>query len=433
MGQVGANFFAVALAAVAGICGAGLAASSVRAENCPGNPDALGTSRTIVVGPAYYQQVGIMQYPETLPLADKEVVITFDDGPLPPYSNQVLDILTAECVKATFFIVGEMAHTFPSIVRREFEAGYTIGTHSWDHPKRFERLTGDKLTHEIDDGIAAVSAALGNPEDLAPFFRIPGLGRSPEVESALTDRSLVVFGADAVADDWHHRITPAQIIALAISRLEKRGKGILLLHDIHRVTVAALPGLLKELKNRGFRVVHVVGPSPPIMTAEVPQTWPPLQSWALAAASPEATLIDADSSAPAWPAIDASRTPDDIALSIPDAADFDTGLPPGPSVAEDTDGHVPWPEISHLTMPASEPELPAPGPHDIGISMKGRAPSGDELGLRPGVNAPPAAASTDHGLLRHYRQHAHHRRHSPGEGQHAGLSLSIALLFTPVR
>jgi peptidoglycan/xylan/chitin deacetylase (PgdA/CDA1 family) len=103
-----------------------------------------------------------------------------------------------------------------------------------------------------------VGAALGDPKELAPFFRIPGLARSDAVEKELAARSLIVFGSDTVADDWHHRITPSKIIELAMKRLEARGKGILLLHDIHPATVAALPGLLKELKEKGFRVVQVV-------------------------------------------------------------------------------------------------------------------------------------------------------------------------------
>jgi peptidoglycan-N-acetylglucosamine deacetylase len=254
---------ATLLGAAMGILGALLVAAPAHAQNCPGNPNALGTSRVLVVGPAEYTRVGTMQYPETLPLADKEVVLTFDDGPLPRYSNKILDILTSECVKATFFIVGRMAREFPDVVRREYAAGYTIGAHSQNHPLRFQKLSGDNLHREIDDGIASVSAALGDPKELAPFFRIPGLCRTDEIDQELAARSLVTFSADVVADDWYHRITPARIIKRAMSRLEKRGKGsILLLHDIHAATVAALPGLLKELKDHGYHIVQVAPPAP---------------------------------------------------------------------------------------------------------------------------------------------------------------------------
>ncbi len=253
---------AIPLGPAMGILGAFLVGVPAHAQNCPGNPNALGTSRVLVVGPAEYTRVGTMQYPNTLPLADNEVVLTFDDGPLPRYSNKILDILKSECVKATFFVIGRMAQQFPDVVRREYAAGYTIGAHSQNHPLRFQKLSGDNLRREIDEGIASVSGALGDPKELAPFFRIPGLHRTDEIDHELAAHSLVTFSADVVADDWYHRITPARIIKRAMSRLEKRGKGsILLLHDIHPATVAALPGLLRELKDHGYHIVEVAPPA----------------------------------------------------------------------------------------------------------------------------------------------------------------------------
>ncbi len=201
---------------------------------------------------------GVMQYPQTLPLADKEVVLTFDDGPLPRYSNQVLDILAAQCVKATYFLVGEMARAYPAVVRRIHEAGHTIGTHSEDHPAHFQKLPIEKVRQEIEEGITDVAAALGDAEAVAPFFRIPGLAHTEAIDEELAARSLIVFSSDTVADDWHRRIKPKDIVRRAMTRLEARGRGILLLHDIHAATVAALPELLKRLKDAGFRVVHVV-------------------------------------------------------------------------------------------------------------------------------------------------------------------------------
>jgi peptidoglycan/xylan/chitin deacetylase (PgdA/CDA1 family) len=241
------------------------------AEECPGHPDALGTSRVLVVDPSKIQRVGVMQYPQSLPLADKEVVLTFDDGPLPPHSTAVLDTLAAQCVKATFFLVGEMAREFPSIVRRIHEDGHTIGTHSEHHPLRMHKMPIDKVRAEIDRGIADVGGALWDQKDLAPFFRIPGLARSDAIEKELADRSLVVFSSDTVADDWHRRIRSADIVRLAVSRLEARGRGILLLHDIHRTTADALPELLGKLKAAGFHVVHIVpGTEQPEVAGTVP-------------------------------------------------------------------------------------------------------------------------------------------------------------------
>jgi peptidoglycan-N-acetylglucosamine deacetylase len=252
---------------IMGVVAAGLLAVSGinaawAAEDCSGNPNALGTARILTLSPADYARIGAMDHGAELPLADKEVVLTFDDGPLPRYTNQILDILAAQCVKATFFMIGEMARAYPATVRRVFAEGHSIGTHSEDHPKAFGKLPRPLVEYEIDKGIIDVGAALGDNEaQLAPFFRVPGLAHSEAIEDELAARHLIWFGSDTVADDWHHRISPKKIIALALSRLEARGKGILLLHDVHRATAVALPALLKELKDRGFHIVQVVPPS----------------------------------------------------------------------------------------------------------------------------------------------------------------------------
>ena len=307
---------------------------------CPGHPDALGTSRVLALDPAEYPRIGRMQYPESLPLNDKEVVLTFDDGPLPPYSNQILDILAAQCVKVTYFLVGEMARAFPATVRRIYEEGHTIGTHSEDHPIRFGQLPAEKMRQEIDWGISDVSAALGDPKYLAPFFRIPGLARSDLVESELAARGLIVFSSDTVADDWHHRIGAKGIIAAAMRRLEARGKGILLLHDIHPTTVAALPGLLKELKDKGFHIVQVVpAASYVIAMANKPK------ARIVASAFAAEPAIDDDHGAPRWPQAVANGEAQDAALPVPDAAGFEPDAVPGEDVAD-----VQWPVQMQVTM-----------------------------------------------------------------------------------
>src|ERR1700750_3438997 len=133
-----------------------LLAEPVRAADCPGKPDALGTSRTLVVDPRAHPKIGTMQYAETLPLRDHEVVLTFDDGPLPRNSDQVLAILAAQCVKATFFTIGQMAHVYPANVRKLRDAGHTIGTHSQNHPLTMNKMPPDRIKSEVDDGIASV-------------------------------------------------------------------------------------------------------------------------------------------------------------------------------------------------------------------------------------------------------------------------------------
>jgi peptidoglycan-N-acetylglucosamine deacetylase len=263
-----------ALLAIGAFCGLiSPAPTLATAAECPGNPDALGTSRTLVVDPAEHPRLGSMQYHESLPLEDHEVVITFDDGPLPPRSTQVLDILEHECVKATFFLIGKMAHNFPETVRRIRDAGHTIGTHSYSHPLTFHRMSLERAEFEINQGIAAVTAALGDGTGPAPFFRVPGLLRADAVERYLASLNLQVWSADFLADDWL-RIGPAQVYWRALQRIEANRKGILLLHDIQAKTVEALPYLLRELKRRGYRVVHVVPATPDRpKTATDPRQW----------------------------------------------------------------------------------------------------------------------------------------------------------------
>jgi len=240
------------------------------AESCPGNPDALGTSRVITVDPTDVLRLGTMQYRQTLPLNDHEVVITFDDGPLPPYSDRILDTLASQCVKVTYFLVGTMARAYPWVVRRMYNEGHTIGTHSLDHPLIFQNLGADRVEREVDGGISLVDAALGDSTALSPFFRIPGLGRSNTAEKFLADHDLITWSADVVADDWFRGIGAQSIVNRAMRRLEAKGRGILLLHDIHPATAIALPILLKQLKDKGFRVVQVVA------TGERPKALPEL-------------------------------------------------------------------------------------------------------------------------------------------------------------
>lgn len=253
------------------LAGTAIFATPAFAGDCPGNPNALGTSRTLVVDPREHPRIGTIQYAETLPLQDGEVVLTFDDGPLPKYTNQVLDMLAAQCVQATFFVVGDMAKAHPEGVRRIRDAGHTVGTHSQSHPLSMHRMATDQARQQIDSGIAATTAALG--EAPAPFFRIPGLLRAENVETYLAGQGLQTWSADFPADDWH-KISPEQVHALAMSRLATNGKGILLLHDIQPRTVAALPAILRDLKAGGYRIVHVV-PSRPGLPATVtdPQKW----------------------------------------------------------------------------------------------------------------------------------------------------------------
>jgi peptidoglycan/xylan/chitin deacetylase (PgdA/CDA1 family) len=246
---------------------------SAYATECPAKPDALGTSRTIVVDPKEHTRVGTMQYAETLPLADHEIVLTFDDGPSPRYTDRVLAILAAECVKATFFMVGKMAQTFPAEARKVRAEGHTVGTHSFSHPLTFNKMSEVEAGAEIDKGIDAVAAALGGRDEVAPFFRVPGFLTSTTTEAALASRGLMIWSADVAADDWK-RISGAEVATRTIAAIEAKGRGIVDLHDIHERTVEALPTILTELKLRGFKIVQIVPATATLAKTETtPEQW----------------------------------------------------------------------------------------------------------------------------------------------------------------
>ncbi len=230
-----------------------------RAETCP-HPGALGTSRVMEVAiPAEGLFVGTRSYRETLPLAQKEVVLTFDDGPAGATTDRVLAALEAQCVKATFFVVGQMAQARPDQLRRIAASGHTIGHHSMTHvimnTVPHERGRGD-----IERGWRTVDRILTGHDGsrpATPFFRFPGFAPTKALSSWLVENHVGVFGADFWGSDWT-KITPDALLAQVLNRLEERQGGILLLHDIHAHTAAMVPRLLAELKARGYRVVHIV-------------------------------------------------------------------------------------------------------------------------------------------------------------------------------
>jgi len=328
------------------------------AEECPAN--ALGVSRTIVVDPREHPLVGSMQYNESLPLKDHEVVLTFDDGPLPPYTTRILETLAAECVKATFFMVGRMAQGYPAIVRRVYNEGHTIANHSQSHPFTFHKMSVEHAAREIEGGFASLRTALGDPNAVAPFFRIPGLLRQTPVEQYLADHNDMTWSVDFLADDWTH-INNREVARRAINRIEARGKGILLLHDIQPATALALPEILKELKARGFKIVHVVPATP-----DRPKTVAEPELWATRRA-PEPKI---------WPRVLPTdvESPDPV-LAAPSPASFGIeSFGPVIKVAmaqtfeRQTDAPPVWPApVAYTVSPATE-VLPIPGAHNFRYS-----------------------------------------------------------------
>jgi peptidoglycan/xylan/chitin deacetylase (PgdA/CDA1 family) len=239
------------------------AAAETEPRPCPDNPDALSTSRVITVDAAATPRVGRKHFPDTLPLADKEVVLTFDDGPNPGTTAAVLDALKQECVLATFFLIGRNAAVHPDLARRELAEGHTVAHHSFSHPL-LDHLRPDNAEADIDRGFAAVDKALygdSAKQPRTPFFRFPGFASTPHLLDRLAARNIVVFGADLWASDWK-AMSPEQELSLVLARLEEAHAGIILFHDTKRQTAAMLPAFLRFLKAHGYRVVHVVAPAP---------------------------------------------------------------------------------------------------------------------------------------------------------------------------
>lgn len=237
----------------------GLSAGSAEAASCP-RADALGVARVmpVEVGPNGLF-VGTKSYPETLPLGDHEIVLTFDDGPSGKPTDAVLAALEAECVRATFFVVGDMAASHPDQLKRLAAAGHTIGHHSMTHVimNTVPEATGwadiEKGWHTVDQILSGAT-----PErPLVPFFRYPGFAATKPLDARLIEKRVAVFGADFWGSDWNKTSSEA-LLKLSLERIEARGRGIFLLHDIHERTAAMVPALLRELKARGYRIVHIV-------------------------------------------------------------------------------------------------------------------------------------------------------------------------------
>jgi peptidoglycan/xylan/chitin deacetylase (PgdA/CDA1 family) len=237
----------------------GLAPLAAMAAPCPGHADALGTERVLTVDAASTPRVGRKQFPATLPLAPKELVLTFDDGPWPATTPKVLDALKAECVQATFFLLGRNVAAYPAIARRELAEGHSIGHHTFSHPL-LTMVLPTTAEIEINRGIETDELALygkSSSRPTSPLFRFPGFASSPALLDRLQARGIVVFGADVWASDWLP-MTPAQELSLILARIEHVGRGIVLLHDTKKQTAQMLPAFLRALKQRGFHIVHVV-------------------------------------------------------------------------------------------------------------------------------------------------------------------------------
>ncbi len=277
-------------------------------------------------------------------------------------------------------MVGRMVQAYPAAVRRVYNEGHTIANHSQTHPFTFHKMSVDQASHEIEGGFSSLRTALGDPKAVAPFFRFPGLLRQTSVEQYLAAHNYMTWSVDLAADDWTH-INNREVARRAISRLEARGKGILLLHDIQPATALALPEILKELKARGFKIVHVVPATP-----DRPKTVTEPELWAVRHTTPEQKI---------WPRTLVVGESPEPALAAPNLASFGietfgpvTKVAMAQTFERQSDAAPVWPASVAYAVPVDAEVLPIPGAHNFRYSRVFRLGSAEKANPKPAAKKP---------------------------------------------
>jgi peptidoglycan/xylan/chitin deacetylase (PgdA/CDA1 family) len=241
------------------------AAGTLTAAAACTNPNALGIARTVEIDTSGGPGFGFDHYKVHDFLEPKEVVLTFDDGPQVNTTKAVLDALAHHCTKAIFFSIGKMALGLPEIIREVAKAGQTIGTHTWSHADVRKFKVEKEQIDEIERGISAVHRAVGAP--ISPFFRFPALHDTPETLKHLAQRNIAIFSTDIDSFDFKVQTTE-HLVKSVMDKLEKKGKGIVLMHDIQPRTAKAIPALLDALKAGGYKIVFMKAKDPLKTVAE---------------------------------------------------------------------------------------------------------------------------------------------------------------------
>jgi len=224
------------------------------------NPNAIGIARVVEIDTTGGPGFGFEHFKQLDFLRDKEVVLTFDDGPWPLNTPSVLKTLADECTTGIFFSIGKHATYYPEILKQVAAAGHTIGTHTWSHATLTnKKLTEQQRKEEIEKGFSAVKWALGASP--APFFRFPALQHPPEMVTYLGTRNIAMFSCDLDSFDFKAS-KPQRVIDVTMKKRDKLGKGIIRMHDFHKHTAEALPELLRKLKDGGYKVVQMKAKAP---------------------------------------------------------------------------------------------------------------------------------------------------------------------------
>jgi peptidoglycan/xylan/chitin deacetylase (PgdA/CDA1 family) len=180
------------------------------------------------------------------PAGSNAVALTFDDGPHPKLTPQLLEILKEEDVTATFFMLGSMIENYPAVARAVVDAGHEVANHTYSH-ERLPRLSEAKIREEIVRTQKLLEEAAGTKPRL---FRAPYGSTNATVRDQLRDQNLELVGWAVDPRDWERGKTSASITAFILER--SKGGDIILLHDIHSRSIAAVKEIIQGLKARGF-------------------------------------------------------------------------------------------------------------------------------------------------------------------------------------
>ena len=181
------------------------------------------------------------------------LAITFDDGPDPRWTPQVLDVLARHQVRATFFLIGERAQAYPRIAERITRAGHAVGNHTMHHPHRFATLPPSRVHQEIRQGQDAIAQATGAAPRL---FRAPAGNWSTNILRQVEDAGLRAVDWSVDPKDW--RSPPPSRIVRAL--LRSRGGDVMLCHDgggDRSATVRAVDVALGILRDRGAEFISL--------------------------------------------------------------------------------------------------------------------------------------------------------------------------------
>ena len=174
------------------------------------------------------------------------VALTFDDGPHPELTPQLLDVLRNEGVRATFYVIGRNVQTYPEIARRIVAEGHEIANHTWSHPK-LTAISAARLDQEMTSTTEIIQRVTGRrPTNMRPPY---GAVNERVRQSMFQDHGFDVIMWSVDPLDWQR--PGAEVVRQRLVDGAKPG-GILLAHDIHPGTIEAMPGTIRDLKAKGF-------------------------------------------------------------------------------------------------------------------------------------------------------------------------------------